>query len=211
MPTCPDCGSIIMEGDPYCSHCGAHLSWSDDYSHRRDSQIPNPPIDFYDPLEDAREYERRHQELLKKISETYKVKLEDLDIKDGYTEYIFLRKTPYYTLKIVATDQYGATIGIKWDSTEFDYTKLKENTNFKDLTKDLDLKKISTNIYRDEIHIFTEDKCYLVDMENNKLIEEEHLVKEMEKYCPNCNKVYADMEYKYCTICSAELKTREKK
>ena len=27
MPTCPDCGSIIMEGDPYCPHCGAHLQW----------------------------------------------------------------------------------------------------------------------------------------------------------------------------------------
>ena len=27
MNTCPDCGSMIMEGDPYCSHCGAHLSW----------------------------------------------------------------------------------------------------------------------------------------------------------------------------------------
>jgi len=25
MPTCPDCGSIIMEGDPYCSHCGVEL------------------------------------------------------------------------------------------------------------------------------------------------------------------------------------------
>lgn len=30
MPTCPDCGNIIMEGDPYCEHCGAHLSWSDE-------------------------------------------------------------------------------------------------------------------------------------------------------------------------------------
>ena len=27
MHTCPDCGSMIMEGDPYCEHCGAHLSW----------------------------------------------------------------------------------------------------------------------------------------------------------------------------------------
>lgn len=29
MNTCPDCGSVIMEGDPYCSHCGAHLSWDE--------------------------------------------------------------------------------------------------------------------------------------------------------------------------------------
>lgn len=211
MPTCPDCGSIIMEGDPYCSHCGAHLSWNEDYSPQRNPQIPNPPPDFYDPLEEAMERERRHQELLKKISERYKVKLEDLDIKDGYTEYIFLRKTPYYTLKMVATDQYGLTIGMKQDSLEFDYTKLKENDDFKKLTKDLDIKKISTNIYKDEIHIYTEDKYYLVDMENKKLIEEELPVKEMEKYCPKCNKIYVDMEYKYCAICSAELKTREKR
>lgn len=30
MANCPDCGSIVMEGDPYCSHCGAHLVWIDD-------------------------------------------------------------------------------------------------------------------------------------------------------------------------------------
>ena len=28
MLTCPNCGSIVMEGDSYCSHCGAHLKWS---------------------------------------------------------------------------------------------------------------------------------------------------------------------------------------
>ena len=28
MPTCPNCGSIVMEGDPYCSHCGAHFKLS---------------------------------------------------------------------------------------------------------------------------------------------------------------------------------------
>ena len=28
MLTCPNCGSIVMEGDSYCSHCRAHLKWS---------------------------------------------------------------------------------------------------------------------------------------------------------------------------------------
>ena len=78
---------------------------------------------------------------------------------------------------MVATDQYGMTIGIKSDSLEFDYTKLKENKDFKELTKDLDIKKISVNVYRDEIHIFTDDKRYRVDMENRKLIEEELPIK----------------------------------
>lgn len=30
MATCPNCGSIVMEGDPYCSHCEATFRWSDD-------------------------------------------------------------------------------------------------------------------------------------------------------------------------------------
>ena len=28
MPTCPNCGSIIMEGDPYCFICGTAFRWS---------------------------------------------------------------------------------------------------------------------------------------------------------------------------------------
>ena len=28
MPTCPNCGSIVMDGDPYCPHCGAHFRWT---------------------------------------------------------------------------------------------------------------------------------------------------------------------------------------
>lgn len=30
MPVCPNCGEIVMEGDPYCSHCGATFIWDDD-------------------------------------------------------------------------------------------------------------------------------------------------------------------------------------
>lgn len=30
MTTCPNCGSIVMEGDPYCTHCGTTFQWSDD-------------------------------------------------------------------------------------------------------------------------------------------------------------------------------------
>lgn len=40
MATCPDCGSIIMEGDPYCSHCRAHLNWVfDDGEDRTDNTL----------------------------------------------------------------------------------------------------------------------------------------------------------------------------
>ena len=38
MPTCPNCGSIIMEGDPYCTHCGASLKW--DFEDEEDYYTP---------------------------------------------------------------------------------------------------------------------------------------------------------------------------
>ncbi len=28
MPTCPNCGEIVMNGDPYCPHCGTTFRWS---------------------------------------------------------------------------------------------------------------------------------------------------------------------------------------
>ena len=124
-----------MEGDPYCSHCEAILSWDDD-NNRRETEIPSY-MDPYDPAEELRKSEEKRQELLRMISDFYQVKLEDLDVKDTYTEYIFMRKTPYYTLRIVATDQFGGTIGIKRDSISVDYTKLKENKDFKNLIKSL--------------------------------------------------------------------------
>ena len=169
MHTCPDCGSNIMKGDPYCPHCGAHLVWSDDYRSSRD----RPDIPYYedDSLKEAQEYERKHQEYRKKICETYKVELEDLDLKDGYTEYIFLRKTPYYTLRMVATDQYGGMIGIINDATRVDFTKILENRDYQEMIKDFGPHKLTTDLYRDEMHIVTQDAIYQIDMENKKLIE----------------------------------------
>ena len=28
MPTCPNCGNIVMNGDPYCSNCETILRWT---------------------------------------------------------------------------------------------------------------------------------------------------------------------------------------
>lgn len=30
MPTCPNCGELLMTGDPYCTHCGATIRWYDE-------------------------------------------------------------------------------------------------------------------------------------------------------------------------------------
>ena len=44
MVNCPNCGELVMEGDPYCSHCGATFAWSDeddeeDYNQLREEYI----------------------------------------------------------------------------------------------------------------------------------------------------------------------------
>ena len=65
MKTCPNCGSIVLEGDPYCQHCGAHFKWSyieeEDEEYKTSSQFPYEP-DYikHDPFLDLGE-----------VSETY--------------------------------------------------------------------------------------------------------------------------------------------
>lgn len=42
MATCPNCGEIVMNGDPYCTNCGATLRWTfddeEDYEHSSDEE-----------------------------------------------------------------------------------------------------------------------------------------------------------------------------
>lgn len=210
MKTCPDCGSLIMEGDPYCSHCGAHLSGSD-YSDYRPDSTRYSCEELLGYAEESREYERRHQEMLKKLSDCYKVELDDLDVKDGYIEYLFSRKTPYYTLKMVATDQYGDMIGVKRDSIRVDFSDLLQIRRFRKLMGNSDF-QLNTNLYRDEIGVNTNGKSYILDTDNMKLIEREQdaIVRQTEKYCPKCGKAYDEEEYRYCPICSTELAVRQK-
>lgn len=37
MPTCPNCGEIVMNGDPYCPHCGATFRWVSDEEDEEDN------------------------------------------------------------------------------------------------------------------------------------------------------------------------------
>lgn len=65
MPTCPNCGEIVMNGDPYCPHCGTTFRWVDDeYEMKRERKNKRPlKLDlknisiarFYDVLDQFRE------------------------------------------------------------------------------------------------------------------------------------------------------------
>ncbi len=59
MATCPNCGEIVMEGDPYCSNCGTALRWvRDDASNNHDGGS-NPSNDAYDVRDEIRRILRR--------------------------------------------------------------------------------------------------------------------------------------------------------
>ena len=53
MPTCSNCGSIVMEGDPYCSHCGAHFKWNHAGEVEDASQETRASQSLYDVAEES--------------------------------------------------------------------------------------------------------------------------------------------------------------
>lgn len=78
MPTCPNCGSIVMEGDPYCSHCGAHFKWNyfddatdtPDYGNTSEFAYDEPAR--YDSCTSETDYSRYDSFLdFGEVSETY--------------------------------------------------------------------------------------------------------------------------------------------
>ena len=48
---CPNCGEIVMNGDPYCSHCGTALRWINDDNYNATSRIPAPTVRNNIPIE----------------------------------------------------------------------------------------------------------------------------------------------------------------
>lgn len=62
MPTCPNCGEIVMNGDPYCSNCGTTFAWGyddddrDSRSYGGSSYNYTPPSDSSILLSKARRY-----------------------------------------------------------------------------------------------------------------------------------------------------------
>lgn len=173
MPTCPNCGTIIMEGDPYCSHCGNHLQWNgneysnDTYTAYDRNAFLKKQYENYEKemiKEEAYKYE-----LLVKFENTYNVELVKVNPKGLYAEYEFVGETPYYTLKLTATDEYGGVIGLIRDSVSYDFTKLYKNRKFLRLIKNLDVMAVGGNIYTQEITVYTPEKFYKLNTDEMKL------------------------------------------
>lgn len=94
MPTCPNCGEIVMNGDPYCSNCGTTFAWgsddddNDSYSYGGSSYGYTPPSDSTILSSKARryrnclEYARGENDPVKKIDK-YKAAVDfGIDYRD---------------------------------------------------------------------------------------------------------------------------------
>ena len=142
MPTCPDCGSIIMKGDPYCSHCGAHLSWSDDSSRVEFREKPKTNEEKIDEIINAMHLSNKKRRILKeKTMEFLNAKdcnsLSVHSMQDCYI-FVFTRENEYVKTKdeFFYDPKDDKDTRVFSDSGDTHYhDRLLENPRFKELVK----------------------------------------------------------------------------
>ena len=110
MPTCPNCGEIVMNGDPYCPHCGVTFRWVDDeYEMKRERNyrrpininLENVPANrFRQAIEKLQEPDYITKGILKSFDLT-NAKNTFVDIRQlgsgGDIDIFFKRKNKYFT------------------------------------------------------------------------------------------------------------------
>ena len=145
MPTCPDCGSIIMKGDPYCSHCGAHLTWSDEgygqptRNFRDDSK---PDKEKIDDIIRSINIDRHSRIVLKNRVMSY-LNAKDcnsLRMIEGNGDYLFVfeRKNEFVETRdeFIYVPDYGNDSRVFFGcETHHFHTKLIENPKFKEIIR----------------------------------------------------------------------------
>lgn len=112
MPTCPNCGEIVMNGDPYCPHCGATFRWVEDEYEMSYSKRPSRPLIeirfldvpielFYKRLDDLHEREHIINGIRKSIDISKAGRNTTFDLLQGSPgddiDIQFIRKNRYFT------------------------------------------------------------------------------------------------------------------
>jgi hypothetical protein len=96
MANCPNCGEIVMNGDPYCSHCGTHLKWE-----REGDLHERPSSESLDDILNSMHISETQKSLLKiKLNSMLEARdVTGLEVGGDYREYIFsfTRKNEYVT------------------------------------------------------------------------------------------------------------------
>lgn len=159
MYTCPDCGSIINEGDPYCTYCGTYLKWE-----KETEEIPH--FNALNQLSLSPE----HLDCLRdKLVEFMKAKdFDKIDILDHNGEYIITvtRKNRY----IRTNDTFYCDIQENFPERIFrdfkkshNYDRLQINSKFKQLIKFTGYEFLGfTGGYKSDVN-FDSDRFELTD------------------------------------------------
>lgn len=140
MPMCPDCGSIVMNGDPYCSHCGAHLKWSDDETSKPSNNKLEDII-----LNDIIASRQQKINLTNKIFELLKAKdtrLDGVDIDMDNARFIFKRENRYVTTTVSCLFRFLSDDSKVFESYDVnsDYSNMLRDAKFKDSVKSVENK-----------------------------------------------------------------------
>lgn len=152
MATCPNCGEIVMTGDPYCTNCGATLRWHfDDEEEYEPPEEKNPWVQVFHMLKDSDLtteqrfdiFKKRmfltdslESEILEEIHDEeklYKCRFVMVHTQDYPQTYIFLRQDKFRDVLILNKCCIMYTPG-RFDPEErqirYDYTKLFNNPKF---------------------------------------------------------------------------------
>ena len=155
MATCPNCGEIVMTGDPYCTHCGATLRWYFDDEEEEDyppeDTKPDHLIDIFNEMVKSDLSSDEKLDLFKDLlfltdylleeirqemydeEKRYKCRFIMAYTADYPQTYIFLREDKYRDVLIFNRCYIEYTPGrFNPEEREFhyDYKKLFENPKF---------------------------------------------------------------------------------
>ena len=150
MPTCPNCGTIVLEGEPYCSHCGATFVWNDNEEDDFESQggrqhreyLTPYDIDFFNELYNSTELS------VAKINEMYdgvidiqnrfSCKLGDIELIGEILLFKFPIENEYYDLTLRATCNINTSYGFNFfeDIQLGDFSKLYKNQDFRKIVRE---------------------------------------------------------------------------
>lgn len=200
MPNCPNCGEIVMEGDPYCSHCGAHFIWDfddeDDYerdSHQselerikqqRKNEYPYND-DFFNDLYHEGVLEiaiDRMSDGIEDLKRKFGVELKDVSIYNDIVHFELFKRDKYFDATLRASFDLSTSFNdviFYRDIVTPDFSRLYSSEEFKRLIEKAEKEKNSKFHYcrllaiEDMLMVSAvfDHRGYIVDLEKMELIE----------------------------------------
>lgn len=148
MSTCPNCGEIVMEGDPYCSNCGTTFTWADD---SQPSYEPSYGSGGYRSNLDESERRKRRLESLKSTYEN--------SLKRAREEQRGEYKLKYYEKTVEDAQKY-------WEESERCGFEVDGMPKMSKILSDSDVDWISERHYNEDLKLHILSRPEKEDLEN---------------------------------------------